>query len=460
MSHNMLDYFFSPKSIAIIGATANPKKFGNVVTSNILSNKKLKSKLFLVSYNTEEIMGCRCYKSLLDIDEKIDLVIILVPAKVVLQVVNDCIEKKVKGIIIVSSGFGEVDEKGKKVESIIAQKCKSAKVRVMGPNCVGIQNTEINLNASFIQMPKQGNISMISQSGSIGCALFYAMEPYGLGISKFANIGNAIDISFNEILEYFNDDDKTKLIALYLESINDGVRFFKVLKNSALSKPIVVLKGGKTHGGMEAASSHTGSIVTNYKIMKAVINQSNAILCETINDFITAINTLSLLSVPTGENIGVLTNSGGSAVLFTDMAESYGLKLVSFSNNLKKEIKPHLIPLVKMVNPLDMIASAAKEQYYRTTRAMLNDPDIDIVVAGCVIPPFLQMDADEHYKGVIQAWNETKRKKPIIPMFLFSENFKELRDYANKEKAPIYFTPEEAAFAIKVLIQRIRTNSQ
>jgi acetyl-CoA synthetase (ADP-forming) len=449
----MFDYFFNPESIAIIGATANPKKFGNAVTSNILSNENLKSKLFLVSNTAEEIMGKKCYKSLLEIENEIDLVIILIPAKVVLQVINDCIDKKVKGIIIVSSGFGEIDEEGKKLESLISEKCKNANIRVMGPNCVGIQNPKVGLNASFIQMPIQGNISMISQSGSIGCALFYAMEPSGLGISKFANIGNAIDVAFDEMLDYFDNDEDTKVIALYLESLTDGVQFFKVLKKLALKKPIIVLKGGKNSQGMEAASSHTGSIATNYEIIKAVLHQSNAILCENLEDFITAIKTFSLLPLPKGDSIGVLTNSGGSAVLFTDNIERYGLKLTTFSETLKKEIQPYLIPLVKMVNPLDMIAGAGKQQYYQVTKAMINDPKIDIIVAGCVIPPFLEMETDEHYKGVLQAWNESNRVKPVIPMFLFSENFKNLRNFAILEKAPIFFSPNEAAYAIKLIVE-------
>jgi acyl-CoA synthetase (NDP forming) len=452
----MLDFFFYPKTIAIVGATANPKKFGNAITLNILHNKNLESKLFLVSHNTEEVLGIKCYKSLREINDKIELAIILVPAQAVSQIIDDCISKKVKGIIIVTSGFGEINEEGKQTENVIVKKCKAENVRVMGPNCVGIQNTEINLNASFIQMPNRGNISMISQSGSIGCATFYAMDRFNLGISKFANIGNAVDISFNEVLEYFNNDDKTKIITLYIESLKDGILFFNLMKRITLHKPVIVLKGGRTTTGMEAASSHTGSVATNYRILKTAVNQSRALLCESMEDFITAIKTFSLLPIPKGKNIGVLTNSGGSAVLFTDNAEMFGLTLALFSDKLKKKIKPFLIPLVKLVNPLDMIASAAKEQYYQITKMMLEDQDIDIVVAGCVIPPFLEMKTDEHYKGVIQAWNETGRKKPIIPMFLFSENFEQLREYANKEQTPIFFTPKEAAFAIKILIDQMK----
>jgi acyl-CoA synthetase (NDP forming) len=452
----MTNLFFYPKTIAVIGATSNTKKFGNAVTQNILKNKNLQSELFLISKGSREIYGINTYESILNIPKEIDLAIILVPEKIVDQIIDECIQKKVKRIIIVTSGFGEINEEGKRKEKLIAMKCKESGIRVMGPNCVGIQNLEIGLNASFIQAPKRGNISIISQSGSIGCASFYAMERYNLGCSKFANIGNAIDISFNEILEYYEKDIDSQIIALYLETIKDGINFLSNMKRVNKSKPVIVLKGGRTEKGMKAASSHTGSITTNYKILKAAIMQSGAILCENMPNFITALKTLSLLPIPEGENMGVLTNSGGSAVLFSDVAEIFNLKLVEFSEDLISKISPYVIPLVKKINPLDMIASAGEEQYYQITKAMLQDPNIAIVVACCVIPPFLEMKTSEHYKGVVKAWNETNRRKPIIPLFLFSEDFKELHELANKEKIPIFYSPNEAAFAIKILIDRMR----
>ncbi|MFX0009650.1 MAG: CoA-binding protein, partial [Candidatus Hermodarchaeota archaeon] len=287
----MPDLFFNPSTIAVIGATSNPKKFGNAVTLNILSNNNLKSELFLISRSSEEILGHKCYKTLFDVPKEIDLAILLIPAKAVMSLIDDCIKKKVKRIIIVTSGFGEVNQEGKKIEEIITDKCNKANIRVMGPNCVGIQNTELQLNASFIQMPKKGRIGMISQSGSIGCAAFYALQNWNLGISKFANIGNAIDISFTEILDYLGRDNDTELIAIYLESINDAKGFFNKLKEITIKKPIVLLKGGKTESGLKAASSHTGSVATDYKILSTAVKQANGIICESMHDLIIAIKT-------------------------------------------------------------------------------------------------------------------------------------------------------------------------
>jgi len=452
----MPHFFFMPKTIALIGATANPKKFGNAVTINILKNKNLKSKLFLVTQNSKEIMGIPCFQSILDISEDIELAIILVPAKAVNVVIDECITKKVKRIIIVTAGFGEINDEGKQAEILIAEKCKMNDIRIMGPNCVGIQNNEIDLNASFIQAAPPGNISMISQSGSFGCASFYAMERENIGCSKFANIGNNVDISFVDILDYFNTDSDTKLICIYMETITQGRKFFELLKEIIPRKPIVILKGGRSVTGMKAASSHTGSIATNYKMLKAAIKQGGATLCESASDFMVALKTFSFLPIPQGDKIGVLTNSGGSSVLFSDKIEEFGLTLGDFSNNLKEKIKTYLISLVKLVNPLDMIGVAGEAQYYEVTKAMLEDPEIDIVAPCLVIPPFLEMRSDEHYRGMIRAWNDTNREKPIIPLIFFGESFEELKKYANKEKAPIFYTPQEAAFAVKILVERSR----
>jgi acyl-CoA synthetase (NDP forming) len=450
----MLYKFFYPKSIAIIGATANPKKFGNAVTTNILKNKDLKSKIYLISHGSKEIQGIKTHDSLLDVPDEVEIVIILVPANFVESVVDQCIEKQVKGIIIVTSGFGEVDEAGKIIEKEIVSKCKKAGIRVIGPNCVGIQNADIGLNASFIQTPPQGEVSMISQSGSFGCAVFYQMERDVVGCSKFANIGNAVDVSFDEFLSFFTQDENTKTICIYIETLTHGRKFYETLKEITPIKPVIVLKGGRTVTGMLAAQSHTGSIASNYEILKTAVEQAGAIMCEDVTDFITAIKTLSFLLPPEGENVGILTNSGGNAVFFSDNVDKFNLKLAEFSDALKEKISPHLISLVQKINPLDMIGVAEEEQYYYVAKEMFEDQGIDIVVGSAVIPPFLGMKSDEHFRGLIRAWNETGRKKPLIPLFLFSEGFDELKEIAKKEKIPIFYTPHEAAYAIKLLILR------
>ena len=450
----MVELFFYPKSIAVIGATADPRKFGNAVTINLLENKKLESEIFLVNPKSDTICGLKSYPTIVEVEEEVDLAIILVPAKVVPMVIDQCIEKKVKRIIVVSAGFAEINEEGRKIEQEMVKKAKEADIRVIGPNCVGLMNLDIGMNASFVLTPLKGITSILTQSGSFGAACLYDMWSQGLGFSKFVNLGNMSDINLTDLLDYFKYDASTSVVCIYLENVVDGRAFYMKMKEVAKEKPTIILKGGRTSAGMKSASSHTGSIATDYTSLKAAIKQSGATLCESLNDYITAIKAFSFLPLPEDNRIGVLTNSGGSAVLLSDAAEELEMELAEFSDDFKQKIDPHVIPLVKKVNPLDMIAGANGESFYQVTKIMLEDPNIDIVAPCCVIPTFLEMQPDEHYKGVIKAWNETKRRKPILPVFMSGFLIEDIKKIAEEEKAPIFFSPSEAAFAAKVLMER------
>ncbi|MCE7741702.1 MAG: acetyl-CoA synthetase [Candidatus Heimdallarchaeota archaeon] len=450
----MVKEFFYPKTIAVIGATADSKKFGNAVTVNLLENEQLESELFPINPKSTEILGLKSYASILEVEKEVDLAIVLVPSKAVPIVVDQCIEKNVKRIIIVSAGFGEINEEGKKLEQAMTSKALKKDIRIIGPNCVGIMNVDTGMNASFILSPPKGNVSMVTQSGSFGAACLYEMQDQGLGFSKFANLGNMSDINLTDLLGFYLEDANSEVVCIYLENVIDGRKFYEILKKVANKKPTIILKGGRTAYGASAAASHTGSIATDYSSLKAAIKQSGATLCENLNDYVAAIKAFSFLPLPAGNRVGILTNSGGSAVLFSDNAEEFGLKMAEFSTDFIDKITPHVIPLVKKVNPLDLIAGANGESYYQVTKAMLDDPNIDIVVPCAVIPTFLEMTLDEHYLGVIKAWNETGRKKPIIPIFMSGELVDKTKEIAEKELAPVFLSPREAAFAVKVLIER------
>lgn len=448
--------FFYPKSIALIGATENPTKFGNAVTKNLVENHTLKAKLYPISRSRDTIMGIPAFKSIFDVPDTIELALILVPAKYVPQVVDECIEKKVKRIIVITAGFGEINNEGKAIQKTMAMKSRRAGIRLIGPNCVGIQNTAIGMNASFIQAPLPGKVGMVSQSGSFGCAIIDGMRWNNIGISKFANIGNAADVSFDEVIRYYGEDEETAVIAIYTESVKDGKLFFKELQDIACKKPVVVLKGGRTSAGMAAAGSHTGSIASNYIILKTAVEQAGGIICERMEDYITALKTYSSLPIPTGNRIGVLSNSGGTGVLYSDYAEEQGLTLTEFSDSLKAKLKPLLIDLVQLVNPLDMIAGAAEESYYSITKTMLEDDSVDIVVPAGVYPPFLGMKFENNFRGMIRAWDETGRKKPMIPLLVFGRGYEEVVKVAKEMNVPIFSTPDEAAYATRLLIDRMK----
>jgi acyl-CoA synthetase (NDP forming) len=450
----MVQYFFYPETIAIVGATADPKKFGNTVTVNLVENEERISELFPINPKSPEILGIKSYPSVLEVPKEIDLAIILVPSKAVPIVVDQCIEKNVKRIVIVSAGFGEINEEGRKIQEEMARKASEVGIRIIGPNCVGIMNIDIGMNASFVITPSDGNVSMVTQSGSFGAACLYEMEWQGLGFSKFANLGNMVDVNLTDLLEFFKDDDATQVVCVYLENVVDGRRFYETLKEVTKVKPTIVLKGGRTSAGAKAASSHTGSIATDYTSLQAAVKQAGATLCESMNDYVTAIKAFSYSPLPKGNRVGLFTNSGGSAVLFSDNLDEFGLELAEFSEEFKQKIDPYVIPLVKKVNPLDMIAGARGEEFYQVAKAMFEDPNIDIIVPCAVIPTFLEMQPDEHFKGAIRAWNETGRKKPILPIFMSGKLMEPVKKVAAEENAPIFMSPKEAAFAAKVLIDR------
>ncbi len=461
MNHSSISVFFQPKTIAVIGATENPKKFGFQITSNLLNNpigpeegESREYSVIPISRSSKVILGLRAYPSILEVPTEIDLAMVLVPAKFVPPMVDECIQKSVKSIIIVTAGFGELGEEGKKLERDMAQKCRAAGIRVIGPNCVGIENSEIFLNASFIQPTHRGQISMISQSGSFGCALIDGLWWEHLGVSKFANIGNQMDVDFADILLYFKDDPGTKVIAIYLESLKNGTKFIQALRDITPYKPVVIFKGGRSPQGMSAALSHTGSLASDINIFRAAITQSGAILCENMHEYITAIKAFSFLPIPHGVHIGALSNSGGSGVLFSDAISDLNLTLANFSDALQETIRPHVIDLVKIQNPLDMIAGAGEEQYYAITKAMLApDSGIDLVVPCGVSPPFLGLTFGDNYRGIIRAWNESGRKKPLLPLFIYAHGYEDVVEIAQKEKSPYFSTPYDAAYATKILIK-------
>ncbi|MHA2358629.1 MAG: hypothetical protein ACXABK_07690 [Candidatus Heimdallarchaeaceae archaeon] len=317
-------------------------------------------------------------------------------------------------------------------------------------------NIDIGMNASFVLTPSKGDTSMVTQSGSFGAACLFEMEWQGLGFSKFANLGNMVDINLTDLIEYFKDDENTKVVGIYLENVVQGRKFYEKLKEISLKKPTIVLKGGRTSSGAKAAASHTGSIATEYKSLKAAVKQAGATLCESMFDYITSIKAFSFLPIPKGKKIGVLTNSGGSAVLFSDFTEDFGLELAKFTDSFKEKITPHIIPLVKKVNPIDLIAGATGESFYQVTKAMLENPEIDIVVPCTVIPTFHEMSPDEHFSGAVKAWNETGRKKPLLPICMSGFLLEDVKKIAKNESVPIFFSPKEAAFAAKVLVERAK----
>ncbi len=443
--------FFNPSSIAIVGATDDPKKFGHEVTKNIVSSLKNSSKhvdIFPINPKKNEVMGLKSYSNLSSIGKPIDLVIVLVPKKVVRAVVEEAIDNRVKGIIIVTAGFGEYSEEGRKEEQYLARLAKENGARIIGPNCVGIINTNVPLNASFIITPPPGKIAIISQSGSMAAAIVYG----GIPLGYFANIGNQADISETEILEYFLSLDEVSVVGMYLETLKDPLGFYRTLRNS--SKPIVVFKTGRTDQGAKSASSHTGSIATSNVAFTAAIKQAHQHLSNDEIEFIGKLKALSKYAPQEELRIAIITNAGGPAVALSDLLAEHNFMLTEISDITKSKIRENFPPLVKPNNPLDIIASARENEYYLAMKAFLEDDNIDAIIPLCVVPTFLEMHPTEHMKGVLRAIQETNTSKIILPLWLSGDLALPGRKLAEENGVPTYGTLRELVAGLNALRKR------
>ena len=446
-----LSMFFEPSSIAIVGATDDPLKFGHEVTKNIVQSTKNAEKppqIIPINPKKEKIMGFQAFPSLKDYGKPVDLVIVLVPKKAVRAVVEDALEIGTRGIIIVTAGFGEYNEEGKKEEQYLVNIAKKRNTRIIGPNCVGIVNTRIPLNASFIITPPKGNIAMISQSGSMGAALIYSGIPLGL----FANIGNQADVTETEVLEYFLSLNDINVVGLYLETLKEPRKFYETIKNS--SKPVVVLKSGRTSQGAKSAASHTGSIATSQVAFEAAIKQAHQFLSLNELEFLSMLRVLSKYYPIENPKIGIITNAGGPAVTLSDLLAEAEITLGELTKKTKEKIASQFPPLVKPNNPMDIIASAREEDYYKATKAFLEDPNIDILIPICVVPTFLEMKPEEHMRGVLRAIKDTNTKKPVLPVWLSGEIAKIGRELSEKEGIPSFGTLPEVVYAVKTLYRK------
>ncbi|MCX6738023.1 MAG: CoA-binding protein, partial [Candidatus Parcubacteria bacterium] len=353
-----LDYLFNPKTIAVIGATDRVGSVGRGLVKNLLN--KSKRKILLVNPNRKLVFGIKTLPSVLVIREKIDLAIIAVPTQVVLKIINECIQKRVKSVIIISSGFAETGQKGAILQNQIKQALNRENTAFVGPNCLGVLRPCIGLNASFAPMsPNKGNIALISQSGAIVDAIIDASTDKSWGFSMIASYGNEAGLSLIDFLKWARDDSKTKVIALYLEGLKNGRQFFETAKEVSTKKPIIILKGGKNPSSQKAVSSHTGALAGEAKIYSVAFKQAGLIEVSSIQELLDVSKALSWQ--PKCKNgIGIITNGGGAGILAADYCYQLGIKLPKPNQATLKKIENSKLmhPSYSKSNPLDIVGDA------------------------------------------------------------------------------------------------------
>jgi len=431
-----LESFFKPKTIAVVGASKDSRKIGHSALKNILISD-YECDIFPVNTKEESILGLKCYKNVKYIPKDLDLVLISVPASIVSSVLKDCVEKKVKNVIIISSGFSEIGNHD--LEDELKSIIDKSNMRVLGPNVMGYKNASIGLDASFVYgNPRKGNVALISQSGALGIGMIYLANNEYMGVSKIIGVGNKLDIDDDDLIDYFSQDSETKVIGLYIEAVKEGRAFMNSIK--ACDKPVLVVKAGRSSAGARATASHTGSMAGSDKIYSAAIKQAGGIRCRDIVELFDMAKALAGQPPLMGDRIGIITNGGGLGILLTDACEANGLKIQKLSDNTFKKIEKIIPGLVKPNNPVDLVADAGFFRYESATSALLEDPNIDGVIVASVHGGYAR---PEEFTGAILKMIRQRKlhetyKKPILATWVGGREYEDLVLDLKSAGVPIY----------------------
>jgi acetyl coenzyme A synthetase (ADP forming)-like protein len=440
--------FFEPESVAVIGASRDPSKTGHVILKNIVEGG-YKGRIYPINPSANEILGLKCYKSVLEVPENIDLAVVVVPARLVPSVIDELGVKKVKVAVIISGGFRETGtQEGRRLEEELKNKAISNNVRVLGPNCQGVNNPHVGLCASWPLIRSRGPLAIVSQSGTIAAAFELWAEEEGIGVSKMAALGNKIDVDETDLLEYLRDDAETRAIAMYIESVRDGRRFLRVAMETSLKKPVVVLKSGRTPSGVRAVASHTGSLAGSYAIYYSAFRKAGIAVADTIEELYDIAKGLALLPRTDGERIQIVTSSGGSGIVSVDYAEMLGLRLASLEESSRESLRSELPTHCIVGNPLDLTGDADAERYDKVLKVLVKDPNIDVILTifGDPIP-----GASE----VIKKWFNSG--KTIVPVYIGGGSVEVVeRRKMHESRIPTFKTPERAVKVVKALVDYTR----
>jgi acetyl coenzyme A synthetase (ADP forming)-like protein len=450
-----IESMFCPTSIAVLGASNRKGSVGNAVMTNIISGG-FAGNLYPVNPSSETILGLRCYSSILEIAEPVDIAIIITPSKVVPQVLEECGKKGVKAAIIISAGFKEIGEQGKILEQKIKSIAKSYGIRILGPNCIGFINTDpkVSLNASFTKaMPKSGDIALVSQSGAICVAMLEYAKMRNIGFSKVFSTGNKADLNENDLLTIFANDDATKVILMYIEDLVDGREFIEIASritgDSEKRRPILALKVGESAIGAKSIASHTGALAGSQEAYKAIFAQSGVLRVETLEELFDYAIVFAYQPIPKyGGGIAVVSNAGGAATIIADESSKYNLKFAKLSGNTISELSKILPKTASLINPIDIIGDADHIRYESTLRTILKDPSVD----SCIIASTPQMMLNmELLADVTIKINNEFKEKTILSCMMAVAGIENALARLDRNKIPQYSFPESATRAIATM---------
>jgi acetyl coenzyme A synthetase (ADP forming)-like protein len=441
-----LDALFRPRSVAVIGASRRRGTIGGEIFHNLIS-RAFPGAVYPVNPAARVVQSVRAYPSVRDIPDEVDLAVVAVPRDHVLATVRECLEKGVRGLVVVSAGFAETGAEGRALQEEIVRQVRAAGARMVGPNCLGLMNVdpEVELNATFAPTwPPAGNIAFSSQSGALGLAILDHARDLGIGVRQFISVGNKADVSGNDLLEYWERDPETRVILMYLESFGNPRRFLEIAPRVARKKPIIAVKSGRTEAGARAASSHTGSLAGLDVAVDALFWQAGVVRTDTIEELFDLAMLLSTQPIPRGDRVAILTNAGGPGIMASDACESRGLKIPPLASHTVQGLRAFLPAEASVRNPVDMIASASASSYERALRLLIADENVDSVMV-LFVPPIVTEATDVATAIRRGAAGATK---PVLTCFMGSHGVPEGLSSLREGRFPSYAFPEAAAIAL------------
>ncbi|MCU7513565.1 MAG: acetyl-CoA synthetase [Ignavibacteria bacterium] len=443
-----LNTFFYPKSVLVAGASTKEKSIGYELLKTMLSYGYT-GHILPVNPKADEILGLKCCHSIEEVEKTPDLAIVLVPKACAEETIESILQKGVRSIILITAGFKEVGPEGEKVEKRIVEKIKSHGARLVGPNCMGVINTgsDIRLNATFVaEKPEHGSTGFLSQSGALGAAVLNSLRETDIRFAHFISVGNKADVNENDILNYWQENPDIRTLTFYLESFTNGHEFISPFVKGEITKPAIILKAGKSSGGMKAASSHTGALGSMDKVVDAVLRQFGIVRVDDLNELFNTAKGFENFPLPAGNKVAVVTNAGGPAILAVDALEKENLRLAELGPETKMRLREIVHPEGSVENPVDLLPGGSAEAYKKVNEILLEDENVDSVISIFVEPVMVQP-----FK-VLQAVSEIKSSKPLLQVYMPLPEFWEFYRHQPGNKIPLFRNPEDPAEVISNML--------
>ena len=445
----VLDVFFKPKSVAVIGATRDPRGLGGSVLNNII-NAGYRGPIYPINPKAPEIAGLKAYPTVLDVPDDVDLAVVTTPARFVPQVTEECGRKGCRGMIIISAGFRETGPEGRKMEREVGHIAERYGMRIIGPNVLGVVDTYAPLNATFAAvMPKQGRTAFMSQSGALMSAILDWSLGEGFGFSSMVSLGNKLDVDEIDLLEAWVNDPNTRVILGYLEGISDGQRFIQTAKRVTKQKPVLIIKSGTTAAGSRAISSHTGTLAGSDQAYRAAFAQSGIIRATSVQELFDYAFAFANQPVPQGNGVAVVTNAGGPGIMASDAAERLGLNIATLTPSTTEKLQAALPPQASAHNPVDVLGDALADRYATAIELVLQDPNVHSVVV--LLTPQVMTDATNTAKAVAEV--SRRYDKPVLASFMGAKEVAEGVAILSANNIPNYPFPERAMESLSAMVR-------